>query len=158
MTAPAAPICLPQSVSVCCGSVHGGYYQVIAFLAHLAMALHQAVRRQLRHPLQLSISRLPSFSQPQQRTPILGLKNFISVAARLGRPASRPRSTPRTFPETGFEAIEQDQLVEEETVPDSRLSFYYPVRMGETLDDRFQVVAKLGYGSCSTIWLARDLQ
>lgn len=35
---------------------------------------------------------------------------------------------------------------------------FYPVRLGEVFNDRFQTVAKLGYGSSSTVWLARDLE
>ncbi|RYP56991.1 hypothetical protein DL769_009767 [Monosporascus sp. CRB-8-3] len=52
----------------------------------------------------------------------------------------------------------QDQLVEEETMPEYKPEHFHPVRLGEVFNDRFQIVAKLGYGSSSTIWLARDLQ
>lgn len=34
---------------------------------------------------------------------------------------------------------------------------FYPVHLGEVFQDRYQTVAKLGFGSSSTIWLARDL-
>jgi serine/threonine-protein kinase SRPK3 len=57
-----------------------------------------------------------------------------------------------------FDAIERDQLVEEETLPEYNPELFYPVRLGEVFNGRFQVVAKLGYGSSSIIWLARDLQ
>lgn len=43
-------------------------------------------------------------------------------------------------------------------MPEYRPDHFYPVRLGEVFNDRFQTVAKLGYGSSSTIWLARDLQ
>ncbi|KAL2849697.1 kinase-like domain-containing protein [Aspergillus pseudodeflectus] len=33
---------------------------------------------------------------------------------------------------------------------------YHPVRIGDHLDNRYEIVQKLGYGSYSTIWLARD--
>jgi serine/threonine-protein kinase SRPK3 len=34
---------------------------------------------------------------------------------------------------------------------------YHPVRLGDTLDDgRYQILNKLGFGSFSTVWLARD--
>jgi hypothetical protein len=33
---------------------------------------------------------------------------------------------------------------------------YHPVRIGDHLHNRYEVVQKLGYGSYSTIWLARD--
>lgn len=35
---------------------------------------------------------------------------------------------------------------------------FYPVRIGEVLRERYQVVAKLGWGAHSTIWLCHDLQ
>ncbi|KAG8939520.1 hypothetical protein FRC04_006245 [Tulasnella sp. 424] len=34
---------------------------------------------------------------------------------------------------------------------------YHPVRIGETYDDRYLVIRKLGWGVQSTVWLARDL-
>ena len=34
---------------------------------------------------------------------------------------------------------------------------FYPLRLGETLDDeRFVITKKLGWGGYSTVWLARD--
>lgn len=83
---------------------------------------------------------------------------LTSLAAGFGRSAQCPRSVPRRFPAAGFDIIGKDQLVEEETMPEYRPDHFYPVRLGEVFNDRFQTVAKLGYGSSSTIWLARDLQ
>jgi hypothetical protein len=53
--------------------------------------------------------------------------------------------------------MEQDQLIEEETLPEHCPDHFYPVHLGELFNDRFRTVAKLGYGSSSTVWLARDL-
>ncbi|KAI1169967.1 kinase-like domain-containing protein [Nemania sp. FL0916] len=64
----------------------------------------------------------------------------------------------RTFPECGFKELDVSQRVEEETVPDYKADRFYPVRLGEVFKSRYQVVAKLGYGTASTIWLCRDLQ
>ncbi|KAF2446084.1 hypothetical protein P171DRAFT_320478, partial [Karstenula rhodostoma CBS 690.94] len=33
---------------------------------------------------------------------------------------------------------------------------YYPVRIGDRFSSRYHVIHKLGYGSSSTTWLARD--
>lgn len=34
-----------------------------------------------------------------------------------------------------------------------------PIDVGQSLDgDRYQIIAKLGYGAFSTVWLARDIQ
>lgn len=48
--------------------------------------------------------------------------------------------------------------MEEETLPDYIASRYYPTRIGEIIKDRYQVVGKLGYGTTSTVWLARDIK
>lgn len=33
-----------------------------------------------------------------------------------------------------------------------------PIRIGEVIQDRYQVIMKLGYGAASTSWLCRDLK
>ncbi|KAK1507576.1 protein kinase domain-containing protein [Colletotrichum tamarilloi] len=87
------------------------------------------------------------------------MASAISSLAAKFRPSSpRSWSAPQALPAAGFDVIGQDQLVEEETLPEYISEHFYPVRLGEVFDDRFQTVAKLGYGSSSTIWLARDLQ
>ncbi|KAG8406666.1 hypothetical protein J3458_021005 [Metarhizium acridum] len=35
---------------------------------------------------------------------------------------------------------------------------YHPVMIGDVLNERYQIVDKLGYGGYSTVWLARDTQ
>jgi len=57
-----------------------------------------------------------------------------------------------------FEELPKDALVQEEDVPGYRADNYYPVTLGEVLNDRYRVVAKLGYGVGSTVWLCRDLK
>lgn len=69
----------------------------------------------------------------------------------------RSPSQPRTFPSTGFKLIDPSILIEEESIPNYKAQKYYPVRIGEVFNDRYQVVGKLGYGSSSTVWLCRDL-
>jgi len=65
---------------------------------------------------------------------------------------------PLTFPNKGFVSISADAKIEEETLPDYNASHFYPVRIGEILCDRYQIVGKLGFGGTSTVWLARDLR
>ncbi|KAK2802667.1 hypothetical protein FQN50_007275 [Emmonsiellopsis sp. PD_5] len=65
---------------------------------------------------------------------------------------------PQEFPTSGFESIEPDRPVEEEELPDYKADRFYPVRLGEVFNDRYQTIAKLGFGSSSTTWLARDLR
>ncbi|RDL42459.1 uncharacterized protein BP5553_02438 [Venustampulla echinocandica] len=79
-------------------------------------------------------------------------------AESLGESASNAAEVPRLLPASGFKTIEANQQVEEGELPDYRVDRFYPVRLGEVFQDRYQVIAKLGFGSSSTIWLARDLK
>jgi len=65
---------------------------------------------------------------------------------------------PREFPACGFEVIDASQKVEEERLPFYNRDDYYPVRIGMVIKERYQVVAKLGYGISSTVWLSHDLR
>ncbi|KAK3661149.1 hypothetical protein LTR56_000272 [Elasticomyces elasticus] len=55
-----------------------------------------------------------------------------------------------------FARIDANSLIEEETFPNYQAHWYYPVTIGQTFNNRYRVVAKLGYGSASTVWLCRD--
>lgn len=72
--------------------------------------------------------------------------------SRLGR------WQPLDFSNPNFARIPSHVAIEEETVPDYVASRYYPVRIGEVFQDRYQAVSKLGFGTSSTAWLARDLE
>ncbi|PSS16520.1 hypothetical protein M430DRAFT_103665 [Amorphotheca resinae ATCC 22711] len=72
--------------------------------------------------------------------------------------ASQKLLLPREFPSSGFEVIDPSQVVEEERLPFYCRDEYYPMRIGAVIKDRYQVVAKLGYGTSSTVWLCRDLR
>lgn len=75
----------------------------------------------------------------------------------MGGFASSPEQ-PRSFPASGFDLIDENINVEEEEIPDYLASSFYPVHLGQLFQDRYQAVTKLGFGSSSTIWLARDLR
>ncbi|KAG7151020.1 Serine/threonine-protein kinase SRPK like [Verticillium longisporum] len=65
---------------------------------------------------------------------------------------------PREFPSSGFQVIDPSDKVEEERLPFYKPENYYPMRIGQVIQDRYQIVAKLGYGTSSTVWLSRDLR
>ncbi|KAE8334949.1 hypothetical protein BDV24DRAFT_171751 [Aspergillus arachidicola] len=48
-------------------------------------------------------------------------------------------------------------LVEEVHTPHYKPQHFYPVRLYEILNNRYQIAAKIGWGTSSTVWLARDL-
>jgi len=50
------------------------------------------------------------------------------------------------------------ERIEEERIPGYKAGNFYPVRLGEVFKSRYQVVAKLGFGTSSTVWLCRDLR
>ncbi|EDN10633.1 predicted protein [Histoplasma mississippiense (nom. inval.)] len=64
---------------------------------------------------------------------------------------------PLTFPSSGFDLTDASENIEEETLPAYKAEKYYPARIGEIFNDRYQIVGKLGYGVTSTVWLCRDL-
>ncbi|GAB1201152.1 hypothetical protein APSETT444_010539 [Aspergillus pseudonomiae] len=66
-------------------------------------------------------------------------------------------SEPRVFPPAGFGLLDTSVKIEEETLPTYQPEKYYPAQIGDVLDNRYQVLAKLGYGVTSTVWFGRDL-
>ncbi|KAK1835361.1 serine threonine protein kinase [Podospora conica] len=83
---------------------------------------------------------------------------MASILRRLVWP-SRAAWKPLIFPAstTVSRPIRPEKKLEEELLPDYVASRYYPVRLGQVLKDRYQIVGKLGFGTSSTVWLARDL-
>ncbi|KAL9945820.1 hypothetical protein ACHAO5_004487 [Verticillium nonalfalfae] len=80
------------------------------------------------------------------------------MASTRDRSSLSTLATPRQFPSSGFELIDRAEKVEEEKLPFYKREVYYPMKIGQVIHDYYQVVAKLGYGSSSTVWLARDLR
>ncbi|GLA47330.1 hypothetical protein AnigIFM63604_001528 [Aspergillus niger] len=70
---------------------------------------------------------------------------------------SRITQNAQKFPTSGFDIIQPNEKMEEEELPDYEARRFYPVRLGEIYQNRYQVVAKLGFGSSATTWLSRDL-
>ncbi len=48
------------------------------------------------------------------------------------------------------------QPIEEQTLPLYHRKRYYPVKIGDFFNNQYRIIAKLGYGAYSTVWLARD--
>ena len=70
---------------------------------------------------------------------------------------SRAPSPARSFPSSGFVTIPVPEKVEEEKFEWYSPTRFYPVRIGQVFESRYQVVSKVGYGTSSTVWLGRDL-
>ncbi|POR31911.1 Uncharacterized protein TPAR_07878 [Tolypocladium paradoxum] len=72
------------------------------------------------------------------------------------RPLALLRRQPWPMP-APFPSLDPSQPIEEENTPYYDPKRFYPAHLGQVLNDRYQLVNKLGYGSSSTVWLARDL-
>ncbi|KAL3474093.1 protein kinase [Aspergillus californicus] len=78
------------------------------------------------------------------------------------RPQPRFLSRPRTpaLPLLPFRhsiTTANPSLIEEQTLPFYHKKRYYPVCIGDTFkEERYRIIAKLGYGGYSTVWLAWD--
>ncbi|KAK7431825.1 hypothetical protein QQZ08_001766 [Neonectria magnoliae] len=66
--------------------------------------------------------------------------------------------SPGTTPAEASQQPPAPDLTEEEELPTYEARDFYPVKLGEVFQDKYQVVAKLGFGTGSTVWLCRDLQ
>lgn len=81
------------------------------------------------------------------------IRSMMRSLPRLG-----PKWTPLNFNNPNFTCLPPDQPVEEETWPQYAASRFYPTKIGEVLQNRYQIVGKLGIGVTSTAWLARDME
>jgi len=54
--------------------------------------------------------------------------------------------------------LPSDVLVEEEQIPGYDPKHFYPVNPGDIFHNRYEMLAKVGWGTSSTVWLARDTQ
>lgn len=62
------------------------------------------------------------------------------------------------FSNPNFKSLPSDQKIEEEAHDAISQGRYYPMRIGDVIENKYQVVGKLGYGLGSTVWLANEFQ
>ncbi|KAK8136982.1 protein kinase domain protein [Apiospora sp. TS-2023a] len=81
-------------------------------------------------------------------------------APRVFRPRLQSRySTQLSAPKKEHERLyEQERYYDEESISKYRPGGYHPIHLHDQLHQRYRVVAKLGWGSSSTTWLAVDGQ
>ena len=89
------------------------------------------------------------------------LASFRIMTRHLPRIFTQPlkalRQSPWVFLSATPPRIDSSLLVEEENSPYYEPAYFYPARIGEILNDRYQIATKLGYGSRSSVWRARNL-
>lgn len=70
----------------------------------------------------------------------------------------RAPSPPMCFPTSGFETIRPSEVLDEERFEHFKKGQYCPANIGYALSTKYQIIGKLGFGTTSTVWLARDLE
>ncbi|KAJ5623337.1 CMGC/SRPK protein kinase [Penicillium lividum] len=76
---------------------------------------------------------------------------------RMRRLIGQPTPAPFPAAKSGFEIVDDSVIFEEEKFSRFSQGLFYPVNIGDVLDDRYTIIGKLGYGLTSTVWLAGDL-
>lgn len=59
------------------------------------------------------------------------------------------------FSNRNHKVLPSDLEIDEEM---HELSRYYPAKIGDVIEDRYQIVGKLGFGVGSTVWLANEFK
>ncbi|KAG6354308.1 hypothetical protein INS49_004913 [Diaporthe citri] len=84
------------------------------------------------------------------------MASLLKWARTLSR---RTPLVPLQFPASGFEVVPESEILEEEQFEESsNARQYYPVKIGDIYARKYQILGKLGFGTTSTVWLARHLQ
>jgi len=81
---------------------------------------------------------------------MLRSRAFFSLAVR------RRSSRLNPIMNTSSHLLPADAPLEEEKNPDYDPRRFYPARVGETIQ-KCEIVSKLGWGTGSTVWLAKDV-
>ncbi|KAI4233415.1 MAG: hypothetical protein L6R40_007079 [Gallowayella cf. fulva] len=69
----------------------------------------------------------------------------------------KPDSQLVRFNNSNFKILPSDQQIEEEVHDNTTKGRYYPVQIGDVINEKYQVLGKLGYSLGSTVWLANEL-
>jgi hypothetical protein len=59
---------------------------------------------------------------------------------------------------TAPKILPPDIPIEEECKPGYDPQHFYPVKLGDVLNEAYQVTVKIGHGASSTVWLAKDIR
>lgn len=83
---------------------------------------------------------------------------MASLIKLMRKSSCRAPLSPLHFPTAGFPVVSDSVLLEEQHLDKFKAGQYYPANIGDVYDGKFQVLGKLGFGSTSTVWLARNLR
>ncbi|KLJ05564.1 hypothetical protein EMPG_10961 [Blastomyces silverae] len=83
------------------------------------------------------------------------MDRFLRLGRRL---LSRAPSPLRVIRHDGFTTLDPVVKIEEEKMLAYEKGLFYPVKLGEVLNPRYQVLGKLGFSANSTVWFCHDLK
>lgn len=89
---------------------------------------------------------------------VLPPRSMSSIWLLARRLFKEPEPQILHFNQSNFQILPTDQKIEEEAHDTTLRGRYYPARIGEVVENKYQIVGKLGYGLGSTVWLARDIR
>ncbi|EFE30401.1 uncharacterized protein ARB_02773 [Trichophyton benhamiae CBS 112371] len=79
------------------------------------------------------------------------------MASQSRRTMFTIKKSPWKIPSSQGPSLPQHELVDEEICPGYNPASFYPAQPGEVLIKKFQLLNKIGWGSQSTVWLARNI-
>lgn len=82
---------------------------------------------------------------------------YGSSRVRALRPSWPLKLRPWRLPAVSTNKLPIDKAIDEECSPYYHPLHFYPARLWDVVNGRYQLASKLGYGDGSTVWLARDL-
>jgi beta-lactamase class D len=90
---------------------------------------------------------------------LLAERNERVIYQRAGRAMNERRfSSGFSIMNSGLAFPHTNAAVEEERNPDYDFKAFYPARAGEDINRKYRLLSKLGWGSSSTVWLAKDMK
>ena len=150
------------SVNVRVNTIIPGKFALSVLLTKLYFVVTIAVRSQKRLQHQSSISYTKALAednidslneQPESRAVQAVMRfpglNIFSSTSFFSQPLAPQVKYPEILPTS--------TKIKEETSSDYDPKHFYPVRIGQTFNDRYHVVGKLGAGDYSTVWLVKDI-
>lgn len=100
----------------------------------------------------------PSYAVYSTARTLLGSMTAVRPISRMIQRTLSLHTKPLQFPPAQCAPpIPQHELVDEEASPAYNPKYFYPAKPGEILANHYQLLVKIGWGTRSTTWLAKDI-
>ena len=94
-----------------------------------------------------------AFEEPIRKNPLVAASRPEPHPKETARSQRNPGAQANPFSARDFHFVGPGL----ESLDRYRPGGYHPVHIGDVYDEKYRVLHKLGYGSHSTVWFARDL-